>query len=301
LEGVFEVAFALTIAAGNGRGRKFRFDGESVSIGRAGSNDLVLNDAGVSRTHARIERHGAAWVLLDRASVNGVELNGAVVGAPARLREGDRIGVGPITFEFCISAAGKKSPARCWGAVSRPARAGLVAVAVLSGGIGARFVMQPGSVPGRNLSSRGPAFGPEPAASHDGQPLDGAAPADLAAARAAYERGRRKLGERRVAPRNLYDAWRAFVVARGHLEGAVDPGLLAGELARLIEESERDLHRECNRLLFTAARFERYGRGERAEQTWREVLLHFPGDDPGGCHGKARDNLLSEPPGEGVE
>jgi hypothetical protein len=296
------VAFALTIAAGTGRGRKFRFDAESVSIGRAGSNDLVLNDAGVSRTHARIERHGASWVLLDRASVNGVELNGAAVGTPARLREGDRIGVGPITFEFCISAAAKRSPARCWGAISRPARAGLIAVAVLSGGIGARFAMQPGSMAGPLSSSRSNlALGPEPTASHGAHPLDGDPSPDFAAARAAYERGRRKLEERRVAPRNLYDAWKAFVEARGHLEGAAEPGLLERELARLVEESERDLHRECKRLLFTAARFERYGQGERAEQTWREVLLHFPGDDPGGCHGKARDNLLSEPPGEGFE
>jgi hypothetical protein len=296
------VAFALTIAAGTGRGRKFRFDAESVSIGRAGSNDLVLNDAGVSRAHARIERHGASWVLLDRASVNGVELNGAVVGMPARLREGDRIGVGPITFEFCISAARKRSPARCWGAISRPARAGLIAVAVLSGGIGARFAMQPGSVAGPLSSSRSSlAFGPGLTASHGAQPVDGDPSPDFAAARATYERGWRKLRERRVAPRNLYDAWKAFLEARGHLEGAAEPGLLERELARLIEESERDLRRECKRLLFAAARFERYGQGERAEQTWREVLLHFPGDDPGGCRGKARDNLLSEPTGEGVE
>src|SRR5439155_21884753 len=121
----------------------------------------------------------------------------------------------------------KKSPARCWGAVSRPARAGLVAVAVLSGGIGARFVMQPGSVPGRNLNSRRPAFGPEPAASHGGQPLDGAAPADLAAARAAYERGRRKLGERGGAPRIRYDGWGAVGGGRGQPGRAGDPGLPA--------------------------------------------------------------------------
>src|SRR5207244_644724 len=38
-------------------------------------------------------------------------------------------------------------------------------------------------------------------------------PGDLAAARAAYDRGRRKLEERRIAPRNLYDAWKAFTEA----------------------------------------------------------------------------------------
>ncbi|OLC76670.1 MAG: hypothetical protein AUG04_12965 [Deltaproteobacteria bacterium 13_1_20CM_2_69_21] len=297
------MAFALTIAAGNGRGRRFRFDAESVSIGRAGSNDLVLNDAGVSRTHARIERHGAAWMLLDRASVNGVELNGTVVGAPTWLREGDRIGVGPVTLEFRVSAARKRSPARCWSAISRPARAGLLAVTVLSGGISARFAMQPPSAPGAELRSprSRPALGGDPTGPDGARTADGAPSPDFAAARAAYERGRRKLEERRVAPRNLYDAWRAFVEARGRLEGVADAGLLEGQLARVIEESERDLHRECNRLLFTAARFQRYGQGERAEQTWREILLHFPGEDPGGCRGKAQENLLSQAPGEGVE
>ena len=294
------MAFALTIAAGNGCGRKFRFDAESISIGRAGSNDLVLNDAGVSRTHARIERHGAAWMLLDRASVNGVELNGTVVGAPTRLREGDRIGVGPITLEFRVSGARNGSPARCWSAISRPARAGLIAVTVLSGGISARFAMQPPSAPAVELRSPRSrlALGGDPTGA---RAADGAPSPDFAAARAAYERGRRKLEERRVAPRNLYDAWRAFVEARGHLEGVADAGLLEGQLARVIEECERDLLRECNRLLFTAVRFQRYGQGERAEQTWREILLHFPGEDPGGCRGKAQENLLSQAPGEGVE
>ena len=297
------MAFALTIAAGNGCRRKFRFDAESISIGRAGSNDLVLNDAGVSRTHARIERHGAAWMLLDRASVNGVELNGTVVGAPTRLREGDRIGVGPITLEFRVSGARNGSPARCWSAISRPARAGLIAVTVLSGGISARFAMQPPGASGAELRSPRSrlALGGDPTEPDGGRTADGAPSPDFAAARAAYERGRRKLEERRVAPRNLYDAWRACVEARGHLEGVADAGLLEGQLARVIEECERDLHRECNRLLFTAVRFQRYGQGERAEQTWREILLHFPGEDPGGCRGKAQENLLSQAPGEGVE
>jgi Inner membrane component of T3SS, cytoplasmic domain len=297
------VAFALTIAAGNGRGRKFRFDRESVSIGRAGNNDLVLNDAGVSRTHARIERHGASWVLVDRASVNGVELNGAVVGTLAPLREGDRIGVGPVTFEFRISTATRKPAPRCWGTISRPARAGLVAVAVLSAGISARFAMQPAGAPGTELLSPSSSIvsAADSGRSDVARDADRAPPPDLAAARAAWERGRRKLAERRVAPRNLHDAWTAFLEARAHLGGAVDPGLPAGEQARLIEECERDLRRECDRLLFTAARFERYGDGERARQTWREVLLHFPSEDPGGCRAKAKDNLLSEAPGEGSE
>ena len=70
----------------------------------------------------------------------------------------------------------------------------------------------------------------------------------------------------------------------------------AGELERLIADAQRALERDCRRFLFTASRFERYGEEEKAQQTWREILLHFPGDDPGGCHQKAQDNLVSTQP-----
>ena len=43
------MAFALTIAQGKGRGRRFRFGSDGVSIGRAPGNDVVLNHAAVSR------------------------------------------------------------------------------------------------------------------------------------------------------------------------------------------------------------------------------------------------------------
>ena len=38
---------------------------------------------------------------------------------------------------------------------------------------------------------------------------------------------------------------------------------------------------------------ERYGQDEKAQQTWREVLLYFPGDDPGSCRKKAQGNIVS--------
>ena len=53
------------------------------------------------------------------------------------------------------------------------------------------------------------------------------------------------------------------------------------------------LERECGKLIFTAARFEKYGQDDRAQQTYREVLLHFPGEDPSGCRKKAQANIVS--------
>src|SRR2546429_5613031 len=92
--------FVLTIADGKGRGQKFQFDEAEVTIGRGAENAVVLNEAGVSRLHARIQKQGTQWMLLDNGSANGTELNGMTIGKPSPLRTGDKIGVGNIPFEF---------------------------------------------------------------------------------------------------------------------------------------------------------------------------------------------------------
>jgi hypothetical protein len=217
------VPFALTIREGNGRGQRFRFAGDRVSIGRGAENDVVLNDAGVSRAHARIERRGAIWALLDRGSANGTQLNGAPLPAMAQLRDGDRIRVGTVAFEFRDLGERPRQPGSgarrsrlCatawWGRQRPPARAGWIAgcalVAVAGSGT-ASWRFEPSSA----RAAR------EETAPRDGQPWSiretrlrtaWSAPGTLAAARAAYDLGRRKLEERRIAPRNLYDAWNAF-------------------------------------------------------------------------------------------
>jgi len=308
------VPFALTIREGNGRGQRFRFAGDRVSIGRGAENDVVLNDAGVSRAHARIERRGAIWALLDRGSANGTQLNGAPLAAMAQLREGDRIRVGTVAFEFRDLGewprqpeAGARRSRLCatawWGRQRPPVRAGWIACCALvavagSGTASWRFEPPSAGVPREETAPRQDQPWPIPE-----MRLRTAlsAPGTLAAARAGYDVGRRKLEERRIAPRNLYDAWKAFREGRAHLDGFADPEPLRAELGRLIDECERDLERQCGRLLFRAARFERYGQEDRAQEAWREVLLHFPGDDATGCRRKARDHLASAQPDDGVE
>ena len=305
------MSFALTIREGNGRGQRFRFAGDRVSIGRGAENDVVLNDAGVSRAHARIERRGAIWVLLDRGSANGTQLNGAPLAAMAQLREADRIRVGTVTFEFrdlgegSGSGAGRSRlwAAAWWGRQRPPARAGWIAgcalVAVAGSGTASwRFEPPSTGTPREETAPREDQRGPT---GKMGLRTDLSAPGAVAAARAVYDLGRRKLEERRIAPRNLYDAWKAFREGRAHLDGLADPAPLRAELGRLIEECERELERQCGRLLFRAARFERYGQEDRAQGAWQEVLLHFPGDDATGCRRKARDHLASAQPDDGVE
>src|SRR5438552_5419023 len=418
------MAFVLTIAEGKGRGQKFQFETDAVTIGRGAENDVVLNDAGVSRTHARIERQGAAWMLLDNGSANGTELNGAVIQKPIALRAGDRIGVGPVTFEFFSQAdetritspapkreaetrisampspaarsidprAGAASPSAgasalwtqlpLYAKIAAIGGAALILIGVARAAVTSRagqhglacpdtvavdddtagfsfgqgevdvqcggkvvfgfnvpqqtrvlFHYQPMriSTPSElELRVNGKHLAWAPVAGARGQPqvvtlpqdslsADGSnfvaftqsqkgkewsvgkvrvemlaiTAGDLVAAKQAYDRGRRKLEERRIAPRNLYDAWKAFIDARRPMEGLAYRPAPYGEVAQLIKDCERDLERDCGKLLFSAARFERYGQDEKAQQTYREVLLHFPGEDPTGCRKKAQGNIVS--------
>ncbi len=76
-----------------GASREYLLCGHLISLGRAADNAVALDDASVSRHHARI-----AWVdgrpyLTDLESVNGTLVNGARLepNVPVRLGTGDRI------------------------------------------------------------------------------------------------------------------------------------------------------------------------------------------------------------------
>ena len=294
--------FDLTIADGTGRGRRFRFDAGEVTIGRDPGSDLFLFDPSVSRSHARIRAEGPAHLLLDAGSANGTSLNGTPVLGAASLSPGDRIGVGPLIFEFgprrsaapWIAAAGAAlSWARRCSFPGRAPACALVGAATCLLAVVATFH-------GREVT----ALASQPAAPAErgvgaapvAPPAAASAPT---AAQALYERGRRKLEERRVAPRNLYDAWKSFTAARSLLGGRPAPAPLDA-LPRLIEELERDLRGECKKLLFAARRLERYAEEHRAQAAYREMLLWFPGDDPGGCRAQARQELSEQPDGDGI-
>ena len=71
-----------------------------VSLGRHPDNDIVLNDLSLSRFHARIERRGDRYVVVDLGSQNGVFLNGVRISGEAPIRPGDRVGMGRYVGVF---------------------------------------------------------------------------------------------------------------------------------------------------------------------------------------------------------
>ena len=72
---------------------------EEFSIGRAGSNDLQLDDGTVSSEHAVVVRRGELFAVLDRDSTNGITLNGKRISEHT-FAEGDVITIGTHEFEF---------------------------------------------------------------------------------------------------------------------------------------------------------------------------------------------------------
>ena len=91
----------LTLVVENqGRRDIFTFPGESMTVGRADDNDLRIGSRFVSQHHCRIERlEDSGYKLLDLDSQNGTRVNHDDT-SQTRLREGDRIDIGPITIWF---------------------------------------------------------------------------------------------------------------------------------------------------------------------------------------------------------
>jgi pSer/pThr/pTyr-binding forkhead associated (FHA) protein len=83
-------------------------DNDRLAIGRRPSSDILLNDPEVSRHHADLVRRGGEWWVVDANSVNGTYVNGARAGE-ARLRSGDRIGIG--STELVLRRPGEKAEA----------------------------------------------------------------------------------------------------------------------------------------------------------------------------------------------
>jgi hypothetical protein len=81
-------------------GREHPLTGETITIGRAVQNDVVITSKRVSREHARVRRDGWRVVLEDLGSTNGTFLNDERVLTPTALQDEDRIKIGDVVLVF---------------------------------------------------------------------------------------------------------------------------------------------------------------------------------------------------------
>jgi len=80
-------------------GKAYEVEEDRFSIGRRPENDLVLMLPLVSRKHARIEKNGESYRIVDLGSRNGVYVNKLKV-ENERLAHGDVITIGPVELMF---------------------------------------------------------------------------------------------------------------------------------------------------------------------------------------------------------
>ena len=81
-------------------GREHPLTGDTVTIGRAVENDIVITSKRVSREHARVQREGWHVVLEDLDSTNGTYLNDERLLSPTELRDQDRVAIGDVVLIF---------------------------------------------------------------------------------------------------------------------------------------------------------------------------------------------------------
>ncbi len=85
-------------------GQRFTITIEGLRVGREAGNEVHIDDAGVSRQHARVLLHnGSVWVQ-DAGSRNGIFVNGERVPDHKQLKVGDQLAVGTHIFEVVASA-----------------------------------------------------------------------------------------------------------------------------------------------------------------------------------------------------
>jgi predicted component of type VI protein secretion system len=84
-------------------------EGEQLTIGRDSSNGVAINDAEVSRKHARLTFQGGKFVIDDLGSTNGTFVNGQRLAGPVVLKAGDVVSLGEqivLMFDAINSDAG---------------------------------------------------------------------------------------------------------------------------------------------------------------------------------------------------
>jgi hypothetical protein len=71
-----------------------------TTIGRAAGCGVVIDDARVSKVHARLFDVAATWMVEDLGSTNGTMLNGDLLKQAQPVRSGDHVQVGDVVLEL---------------------------------------------------------------------------------------------------------------------------------------------------------------------------------------------------------
>jgi len=94
----------LTIETGPDAGHSHRAGDSALRLGRSPDNDVILRDPATSGHHARLERRGDQFWLVDLGSTNGTLVNGEPI-QEKELNHGDRVTIGQNAVTFSLIGA----------------------------------------------------------------------------------------------------------------------------------------------------------------------------------------------------
>ena len=86
--------FQFVMRSGPNTGKTYPLEALEIIIGRDASNGIAINDAEISRKHARLSLHGSAYVIQDLGSTNGTFVNGQRLTGTQVLNAGDTVSFG---------------------------------------------------------------------------------------------------------------------------------------------------------------------------------------------------------------
>jgi adenylate cyclase len=132
-----------------GQTQIFEISGSTVNMGRAETNDLVLNHPSVSRHHARLTvLPGDTTLINDLGSLNGLYVNGQLV-REHRLTDQDRVMIGMYELKYDIAA---QEAVHVEAGTEEAAIGDLVSPATLTSAL--RVKVQPGVAPPEAIHDR---------------------------------------------------------------------------------------------------------------------------------------------------
>lgn len=93
----------VVLAPDKERGRRIELSRDQLLVGRGDGCDVRFDDPFVSRTHARLQRHGQAVYVEDLGSSAGTFVNGVAASGSRELRHGDIVRFADVELRFAAT------------------------------------------------------------------------------------------------------------------------------------------------------------------------------------------------------
>lgn len=90
----------IQYSGGGGMGKRYLLDTIESTIGRAPTATIYINDAGVSRQHAKCIQSADKIEIEDLGSSNGTFVNDQKISSRTNLRDGDMVRFGTVMLKF---------------------------------------------------------------------------------------------------------------------------------------------------------------------------------------------------------